>query len=95
MVAASITATSARVAAKAGRTSATNAPRVGAFCAPKMGKIPSMSKESTFSASVAARVSSVKVRYSQDNWSASPDGKLPRSYLRLMTTYNETTIRDR
>ena len=64
MVAASMTASSARVAAKAGRTSATSAPRVGAFSgfvAPaKMNTIPSV-KGSTLSASVAARVSSVKV----------------------------------
>lgn len=64
MVAASMTANSARVAAKAGRTSATSAPRVGAFSgfvAPnKMNTIPSV-KGSTLSASVAARVSSVKV----------------------------------
>jgi hypothetical protein len=63
MVAASMTAASARVAAKAGRSSASSAPRVAAFSAPMNKNLVRSANGKSFSASVAARVSSVKVCY--------------------------------
>lgn len=63
MVAASMTAASARVAAKAGRSSASSAPRVAAFSAPVSKNLIRSGNGKSLAASVAARVSSVKVRY--------------------------------
>lgn len=64
MVAASMTNASARVAAKAGRSSAPSAARVAAFSAPVSKNLLKPANGKTLSASVAARVSSVKVRLS-------------------------------
>lgn len=80
MVAASMTSVSARVAAKAGRTSASSAHRVGAFCAPAQKTVIRSGNGKSFSASVAARVSSVKVRYCRSTIAERGRAVCPRSW---------------